>query len=122
MKSNKMPYIIYADFKSLIEKIHGCEAIWKNLQQQNQLKYSLQIFNVNKWNFDNTENKYSLYHQEDCMKKCCDSFKEHATNLTNFEKKKILLLQKELKVHQNAAACYICGKRFSKTKKKVCQR
>ena len=52
------------------------------------------------------------------MKKCCDSFKEHATNLTNFEKKKILLLQKELKVHQNAGACYICGKRFSKTKKK----
>ena len=35
MKSDKMSYIIYADFKSLIEKIHGCEAIWKNLQQQN---------------------------------------------------------------------------------------
>ena len=24
MKSNKMPYIIYADIKSLIEKIDGC--------------------------------------------------------------------------------------------------
>ena len=41
--------------------------------------------------------------------------KEHATNLINFEKKTMLPLTKEeLKSHQDAKVCYICGKRFLK--------
>ena len=65
------------------------------------------------WAFDHIENKHTLYRGEDCMKKFCTSLKEHAKNTINFEKKKMLTLTKEeLKPHQDAKVCYICGKRF----------
>ena len=47
------------------------------------------------WAFNNIENKHTIYRGEDCMKKFCTSLKEHATNVTNLEKKKLLPLTKE---------------------------
>ena len=65
------------------------------------------------WAFDNIESKHTLYCGEDCMKNVCTSLREHATNVINFEKKKMLpLTKKELKLHQDTTECYICGKRF----------
>ena len=46
------------------------------------------------WTLDNLENKYSLCRGEDCVKKFCSSLREHATNVINFEKKKMLPLTK----------------------------
>ena len=46
------------------------------------------------------------------MKKDFTSVKEHATNVTNLENRKILPLM--LKLHQETTACFICGKRFLK--------
>ena len=67
------------------------------------------------WSFDNVENKHSLYRLEDCMKKFCSTLREHASNVINFEKKKILSLTKKgLILRQDATACYISGKRFFK--------
>ena len=67
------------------------------------------------WAFDNTENKHTLYRGEDCMKKFCESLREHAKNIIDFEKKKMLSLTKEeLKSYQDRKMCYICGKRFLK--------
>ena len=45
--------------------------------------------------FDQIERKHSLYFWEDCMKMFCSSPREHATNVINFEKKKMLSLTKE---------------------------
>ena len=39
----------------------------------------------------------------------CSSTRIHVANVINFEKKK-----KKKKLHQDATACYICGKRLSK--------
>ena len=65
--------------------------------------------------YDNIENKHTLYRGEDCMKKICTYLRDHATNVINFEKKKMLpLINKELKLHQDASECYICGKEFIK--------
>ena len=47
------------------------------------------------WAFDQIENKISLYHGEDCMKKIRSSQREHVTNLIDFEKGKTLPLTKE---------------------------
>ena len=45
------------------------------------------------------------------MKKFCESLREHAKNIIDFEKKKMLPLRKEeLKSHQDAKVCYVCGK------------
>ena len=43
-----------------------------------------------RWASGNIYNNHSLYRGEDCMKTFCFSGKEHAANLTNFEKKKML--------------------------------
>ena len=49
------------------------------------------------------------------MKKFCESLREHAKNVIDFEKKKKLPLTKEeVKSHQDAKVCYICGKRILK--------
>ena len=46
------------------------------------------------------------------MKKFCTSLRQHATNVINFEKKKILRLTKKREpiLHQNTTEYYICGK------------
>ena len=45
------------------------------------------------------------------MKKLCESSREHAKNITDFKKEKMLSLTKEeLKSHQDAKIRYICGK------------
>ena len=52
------------------------------------------------WAFDHIENKHILYCGEDCMKKFCESLRENAKNIINFEKEKMLPLSKEeLKSH-----------------------
>ena len=64
------------------------------------------------WVFDHIENKHSLYRRKDYMKKFCESLREHAKNIIDFEKKKMLPLTKEeLKPQQHAKVCDIYGKR-----------
>ena len=49
------------------------------------------------------------------MKKFFSSLREHAINVINFEKIKMLpLTKKELKLHQDLTEYYICRKRLSK--------
>ena len=96
MRSDKMSYIIYADIESLIRKIDGCA---NNPEKSSTTKigehipcgYSMSAI----WGFDRIEDKHTLYHRKDCMKKFCTSLKEHAKNIIDFQKKKMLLLTKE---------------------------
>ena len=98
-----MPYIIYADIESLIKKIDGCANNAKNssttkIGEHIHCGYSMSAI----WAFDHIENKHTLYRGKDCMKKFCESLREHAKNIIDFEKKKMLPLTKEeLKSHQD---------------------
>ena len=47
------------------------------------------------WAVDREENKYTLYCEEGFVTKFCTSLKEHATNVINFEKKKLSPLTKK---------------------------
>ena len=68
------------------------------------------------WGFDHIKDKHTLYHGKDYMKKFCESLREHGKSIFDFEKRKMLKLTKEeLKSHQDAKVCDICGKRFLKT-------
>ena len=60
MKSDKMPYIIYADIESLIKKIDGCENNPENsstakIGEHISCGYSMSTI----WTFDNIENKHA---------------------------------------------------------------
>ena len=54
------------------------------------------------WAFNNIENKHTLYRREDCMKKFCESLREHAKNINDFGKKMLSLTKQEIKSHQDA--------------------
>ena len=89
MKSDKMPYIIYADLESMITKTDRCAS---NLEKSSTTKlgehvscgYSMPII----WEFDTIKNKHSLSRGEDYMKKFCSSLREHATNVINLRRRK----------------------------------
>ena len=64
-----MPYMIYADIKSLIKKIDGCSNNPENssttkIREHNPRGYLMSTIRA----FDNIENKRTLYRGEDCMK------------------------------------------------------
>ena len=86
------------------------------------------------WEFNNIENKHTLYCAENCTKKFFKSLKEHAKNVNEFEKKKnvttnkkrtkitsrcksILHLQKEIHKTQKGAFFVLIEKEIRKVNK-----
>ena len=64
--------------------------------------------------FDATENKRDYYRGKNCMKNFCLNLREHATKITNYEKKEMIPLTKEEKIaHRIQNRSYICKKKFS---------
>ena len=77
-----MPYIIYLDIASLIKKIDGCEK--KSRKRFNSTigehipcGYLMSTF----WGFNHIEDKQTLHRGKDCMKKFCESLREHAKSI-----------------------------------------
>ena len=66
------------------------------------------------WEYNDLENKHNLYCGKYCMKNLSESLKDHMKNITDFEKKKMLLLTEERKSHQDTKVGYICGKKILK--------
>ena len=65
--------------------------------------------------YDYIGNKNTLNRGKVCMKKCCETLREHAKSIIDFEKKKMLPLTKEeLISHQDGRNCCICGNRIFK--------
>ena len=88
----KVPFIIYPDLESLLEKIDTFH---------NNLKII-------------TKNKLDYYRGKSCMKKFCLDLRKHATKIINYEKKEMIPLTKEEKrAHLMQRRCYICKKKFS---------
>ena len=101
VKSDKIPYIIYADVK--FKKIDDCANNPYNYSTKKVGGHILCRYSMSSiWNFDNIQNKHTLYHGEDFMKNCCTSLREHAKKIIDFENKKMLpLIKEELKSHQD---------------------
>ena len=72
IKSDKLPYIIYADIESLIKSIDGCA---NNLENSLTTKIgeliSCGYLMSTIWAFDNIKNKHTLYRRKNCMKMFC---------------------------------------------------
>ena len=65
--------------------------------------------------FHHIENEHTVYCRMDCLKKFCESLREYAKNIIDFENKKsVVINKKELKLRQDTKICYICGKRILK--------
>ena len=94
-KSDKVPFIIYADLECIIEKIDGCKNNPENSSTTKVSKHIPSGFSMSTISsFRSIENKHDVYRGKDCMKKFCESLREHTMKIINFRRKKMNLLTK----------------------------
>ena len=87
-KSDKAPFIIYADLECLVEKIDGCKSNPENAPTTKVSKHFPSGFSMSTiFSFRSMENKHDVYRGKDCIKKFCESLREHAMKTINFKKK-----------------------------------
>ena len=113
-KSDKAPFIIYADLECFTKKIDGCKNNPENSSTTKVSKDILSGFSMSTLSsFKSIENKHDVCIGKDCMKKFCESLREHAMKIIKFKKKKIKLLTKEQQEsYENAKIYYICTEKF----------
>ena len=95
-KSDKEPFVIYADLECIIEKLDGCKNNPENSSTTKVSKHILSGFSMSTISsFRSIKNKHDVYRCKDSMKTFCESLREHAMKIINFKKKKMKLLTKE---------------------------
>ena len=105
-----MPYIIYVNLVSLIKKIDGCA----NNQKNSSTKKISKRIPCGIWGFDHIKNIHILHCGKKLQEKVLQIFKR-TQSVIGFEKKEMLpLTNKQLKSHEDAKLCHICGKYFLK--------
>ena len=107
-KSDKAPFINYADLECLIEKTDGCKNNPQNsfitiVSKHIPSGFPMSIIFSSK----SIQNKHDVYRGKDCMKKFCESLEQYAINITNFLKKMKLSTKEQQESHENAKICYI---------------
>ena len=66
---------------------------------------------INIWTYDGNENNHDVNCGVDCVNRFCECLSHHATQIINFEKKKMIsLTKKQLESYENIKICYICKK------------
>ena len=102
LKSDKMPYIINADLESMIKRIDECK---NNPEKSSVTKIGEHIpcgYSI-----------YTMYTEVKTMKKICESLIEHAMEIINFEKKKMIPVTKgQRELREKSKICYICRRKF----------
>ena len=84
-KSDKAPFIIYADLESLIEKIDGCKNNPEKSSMTNVSEHIPSGFSMSTIpSFKDTENKHYVYRGKDCMKKFFKALREHAMKIISY--------------------------------------
>ena len=86
-KSDKTPFIFYADFERLIEKIDGCKTILKSHLQQHQVNIFHQVFQCRQDRHLKAENKQDIYRGKDCIKMFCEFLRAHPMEIIIFLEK-----------------------------------
>ena len=102
-KSMKVPFIMYADMESLLEKM---STYHNNPKKSSTTKINKHIMSgyslFTHCSFNATKNKVDCYRGKDCMKSFFNSLKKHGRKIINYEKKEMIpLAYKENKSHKS---------------------
>ena len=88
-RSDKAPFIIYAELECIIEKIDGGKNNSKNSSTTKVRKHIPSGFSMSTISsFRSIENKHDVYRGKDYMKKFCEFLREHGMKTVNFKRKK----------------------------------
>ena len=117
-RSEKLPFIIYADTEALIKEMQNCDpnplySYTKKYQKHKPISFSYYIKS-----FDNNVYKSKLrkYTGEDAMEKFVDWIEEDVKDIANIPDVKMMKLSpNELKRFNEATKCWICKGEFDDT-------
>ena len=114
-KSIKLPFVISANLECLLEKMSTCINNPNESSTTEKNKHTPSGYSIfTHCSFNKLKNKLNYYKGNDCMNKLCKDLREHATKIINYEKKKMIPLTTEEKIHYNKQKiCYICKKEFN---------
>ena len=85
----KVPFIIYADLESLLEKMNTCHNNPKKSSTTKINKHTPSGYSLfTHCSFEITKNKLDYYNGKNCMKIFFLDLREHATKIINYKKKK----------------------------------
>ena len=85
-KSMKVPFIIYGDVKSLLEKMSTCHSNPEKSPATKLNKHTASGYSLFRHCFfDTTKNKFDYYRGKNYMKNFCLDLREHATKTINYE-------------------------------------
>ena len=117
----KVPFIMYADFESILEPIQGVsnnpnQSSTRGVNMHKPSGWCLH----SKFAYGNVEKPMTQYRGQDCIEKFCKKIISEAKRLYNSfpEKPMIPLTKEQLKEYKRATKCHICFKSF-KDKGKV---
>ena len=119
-KSMKLSFLIYTNLECVLEKM----STWQNNPNKSSTtkinKHTPSGYSIfTSCSFDESKNKINYYRGDDCTKKFCKDLREHAMKIINYEKKRMVSLTTEEKIHYNKQKiCYICKKEFNNNNKK----
>ena len=118
----KIPFIMYADFESILEPIHGPEnnlGISSTRGINNHIPSGWCVHR--EFAYGKVENPLKLYRGEECIKKFCNHVIGEACHLyQSFPEKPIkFLTPKEMDKYKKSERCHICFKPFKEDKPKV---
>ena len=118
----KVPFIMFADFKSILEPIHGQEndlTISSTRGINNHIPFGWCI--RSEFAYGNVQNPLKLYHGEDCVKKFCSHVigEAHCLYQSFSENPMKPLPPKEMDRYERLERCHICFKLFKEDNPKV---
>ena len=118
----KVPFIMYADFESILQPISGCSDNPDNPSNRKINQHVPSGFCVySKFTYSEVENPVKLYRGEDCVEVFCKYIEEEAKRLYKmFPRKPMAKLTKDqCRSFKDATRCHICFKEFSEDDVKV---
>ena len=116
----KVPFIMYADFESILAPIQGPNPDPKESYASDVNKHSPSGWCVySKFAYGEVKHPLKLYRGKHCLEKFCDYIKQEARRLYHMfpEKPMDPLTKKQWKEYKKASRCLICFKPFIDLKK-----
>ena len=119
LRSEKVPFIVYADFECLNKPIHSCtqeknnddEKSYTNKYQKHEPSsfcYYIKCFDDEVY-----PPVIRLYTGEDSAKKFVEMLEEDIRKIANIPPKKMIFTDKDVKDFNEAVTCWICNEEFT---------
>ena len=125
LHSEKAPFVIYADFESLIKPMDNCDpdpnkSYTKKYQKHEPISFCYYIKSFNESVYKSEKKSYIKEKPED--PDAIDIFikwlKEDVKDIANIKVKKMIITKEEEKQFYKASDCWICGKALGKDRVK----